>query len=143
MIGISRLGYKINRKYFNIFNFPFTDHLIRRHCSLDGQRTSSRPPVHATHGLKSVVMNLLSSSVTPATKATYKRAYKNFLNFHNKYYPHKNLFPILLLHMAHFIAHSFQLGLKGTSIQTQVAGINYMHRMMGYGNLTDNFKEST
>ena len=85
------------------------------------------------------MMNLLSSSVTPATKATYRRAYKNFLHFHNMYYPHKNLFPILPLHMAHFIAHSFQLGLKGTSIQTQVAGINYMHRMMVYGNLTDNF----
>ena len=84
-------------------------------------------------------MNLLSSSVTPAAKATYRRAYTTFLTFHNMYYPHKNVFPILPLHMAHFIAHSFQLGLKGTSIQTQVAGINYMHRMMGYSNRTDNF----
>ena len=55
------------------------------------------------------------------------------------YYSDKNVFLIPPLQMAHFIAHSLQLDLEGTLIQTQVAVINYMHRKMGYSNLTDNF----
>ena len=61
-------------------------------------------------------MNLLSSSVTPATKAI----------------------PDTALHMAHFIAHSLQFGPKGTLVEFQVAWINYRHIMMGYTNLMDN-----
>lgn len=84
-------------------------------------------------------MNLLLDGVAPATKVVYRRAYQHFLCFHTMYYPHRNVFPIQPLVIAQFIAFSLKQGLKGSSIQTQVAGINYMHRMMGYPNIADNF----
>lgn len=77
--------------------------------------------------------------MAPATKSVYRRAYRNFLKFHNAFYPHRKVFPIQHLQVAHFIAFSLQTGLKGSSIQTQIAGLNYMHRMMGYPNIADNF----
>lgn len=77
--------------------------------------------------------------MAPATKSVYRRAYQNFLKFHNAFYPHRKVFPIHHLKVAHFIAFSLHTGLKGSSIQTQIAGLNYMHRMMGYPNITDNF----
>ena len=83
--------------------------------------------------------NLLSRGLAPATKAVYRRAYLNYQNFHTKFYPHKNIFPIQPLHITQFIAFGLKQGLKGSSIQTQVAGVNYMNRMMGHSNIADNF----
>ena len=106
---------------------------------MDGHRSSNYPASLATQKLNATVTNLLSCSVAPATKAVYRWAYNNYLTFLRVYYPHEDVFPIRPSRMAQFIAYSFQLGLTGTSIQTQVAGINYMHKMKGYANLTDNF----
>ena len=86
-----------------------------------------------------MVTKILSHGMAPATKSVYRRAYQNFLKFHNAFYPHRKVFPIHHLKVAHFIAFSLHTGLKGSSIQTQIAGLNYMHRMMGYPNITDNF----
>ena len=89
--------------------------------------------------MNQTVVNLLSHGVAPATKAAYKHAYHNFLNFHARYYLLEKVFPIQPLQIAQFIVFSLKQGLKGSSIQAQVAGINYMHRMMGYPSITDNF----
>ena len=56
-----------------------------------------------------------------------------------KYYPYTRIFPILHSHVGQFIAFSIQQGLKGLTIQTQVAGLSYINKMMGFGNLTDHF----
>ena len=56
-----------------------------------------------------------------------------------KYYPYTRIFPISHSHVGQFIAFSIQQGLKGSTIQTQVAGLSYINKMMGFGNLTDHF----
>ena len=68
-----------------------------------------------------------------------KRTYHNYRSFQNKYYPQTKLFPITYLHIAQVIAFNVQKGLKGTTIQTPVAGLSYMNRMMGFPNPADHF----
>ena len=47
-----------------------------------------------------------------------------------KYYPYTRIFPISHSHVGLFIAFSTQQGLKGSTIQTQVAGLSYINKMM-------------
>lgn len=89
--------------------------------------------------MNTTILNLLATCIAPSTRAVYKRAYNNFLSFHTKYYPHSEIFPISHLHLAQFIAFNIQNGLKGSSIQTQVAGLSYLNKMMGFPSLADHF----
>lgn len=73
----------------------------------------------------------------PATHATYKRSYQNYLSFHSVYYGTEQVFPIKPVQLAQFIAFQIQAGFKGSSIQTQVAGISFIQRIMGFKNPSD------
>ena len=104
---------------------------------MDGRKTNScsQPPVHLTRK----ILQLLSLSVSPATHATYKRAYESYLTFHSRHYHNRSVFPIKPFQLAQFIAFQSEAGYKGSSIQTQISGITFLQRIMGFENPADNF----
>ena len=104
---------------------------------MDGRKTNScsQPPVQLTRK----ILQLLSLSVSPATHATYKRAYESYLTFHSRHYHNRSVFPIKPFQLAQFIAFQSEAGYKGSSIQTQISGITFLQRIMGFENLADNF----
>lgn len=120
-------------------SLPLAGFQVPYSSTLDGQSTHTSATATSTHSLNTTILNLLATCIAPSTRAVYKRAYNNFLSFHTKYYPHSEIFPISHLHLAQFIAFNIQNGLKGSSIQTQVAGLSYLKKMMGFPSLADHF----
>lgn len=69
----------------------------------------------------------------------YQRAYKNYQRFHLAHFSNFPIFPIPSNRLAQFIAYCYTNKLKGTTIQTQMAGLAFFHKIMGLENPAENF----
>ena len=85
------------------------------------------------------MLKLLNSSIAPSTKAAYRQAYINYAKFHQTYFPGDMVLPINSLRMAKFVSYCALQGLKGTTIQTHVAGLNYIHNITGFASPSSHF----
>ena len=86
-----------------------------------------------------MMLKLLNSSIAPSTKAVYRQAYVSYTKFHQTYFPDIAVFPINSLQIAKFISYCALQGLKGTTIQTHVAGLNYFHNILGFTSPCNHF----
>lgn len=74
-----------------------------------------------------------------STCNVYRRALQNYQRFHLAHYSNFPIFPIPSLRLAQFIAYCFTNKLKGTTIQTQLAGLTFFHKVMGLENPAESF----
>lgn len=74
---------------------------------------------------------LLSSAVAPNSMIVYNNAIRSFEKFRHEY----NLtsdWPIPVDHMILYLSFCFEKGLSPKSITTYLAGINYVHKILGF-----------
>lgn len=85
------------------------------------------------------MLMLLNASIAPSTKAVYRLAYQSYCRFHNIFYPDAKVFPISDNRLATYVSHCAMQGLKGSTIQTHVAGLSFLHKMLGFRDLGKQF----
>ena len=78
-----------------------------------------------------MMLKLLHSSIAPSTKAVYRQAYLSYSKFHQTHFSDVPTFPINSIQMAKYVSHCALQGFKGSTIQTHVAGLNYLHNIAG------------
>ena len=120
-------------------SFPFTDFGVPNVSKRHGSRAHRSSTTSAASDLNGMMLELLNSSIAPTTKAVYRQAYVNYTKFHQTYFPDIAVFPINSLQIAKFISYCALQGLKGTTIQTHVACLNYFHNILGFTSPCNHF----
>lgn len=109
-------------------------------CSSHGQGSyNSAYRSVESRTLDHTIHQLLDASITKATKMTYHNAvalYRSFLR--STSFSTREIFPISVSSLAGFIAYLVQKSYKSTSIQTNIAGLSYVHTILGLPNPTGN-----
>ena len=81
---------------------------------------------------------MLHSAISKNTSLTYQTALNAFNEFQKIYHLRESL-PIPSHDVVLFIAYCFEKGLAAKTISTYIAGLNYLHKLHDFYNLTDNF----
>lgn len=85
---------------------------------------------------------LLSASISDATKRTYRNAMSIYTSFYESEHENANsirCLPISEQDMAKFILHLVNKGYKSASIQTNVSALGYCHNILGLPNPANKF----
>ena len=84
---------------------------------------------------------LLDASISASTGRTYRNAISIYSSFYGSFHKSKvlGLFPIAEEDCAHFIVYLVNRGYKTSSIQTNIAALNYVHNMLGFASIASSF----
>ena len=88
--------------------------------------------------LQNGIVSLLNASVAPNTAAAYRTAINAFIQFSSEFSLPSAL-PISTHHVVLFISYCFEKGLSLKTINTYIAGLNYLHKLNGYNDLREPF----
>ncbi|XP_069111803.1 uncharacterized protein [Argopecten irradians] len=86
-----------------------------------------------------VITKLLSASLAPSTRNSYKRVLSQFLDFHQAKFPNQAAFPVSQNVLTQFIVHLFQLKLSSATIYSYMSAISFVHKLENMADPTDLF----